>query len=56
MASRAFASPRFERAFIENMIRKCEGNRELAAQHMGINPSTLYRKLSEADATTKVVT
>ena len=43
------ATQRFERAFIENMIRKCEGNRELAAQHMGINPSTLYRKLSEAD-------
>ena len=44
------ATHRFEIAFIENMIRKCEGNRELAAQHMGINPSTLYRKLSEADA------
>jgi len=37
----------FQKTFIENIIRKCDGNREDAAKCMGINPSTLYRKLSE---------
>lgn len=45
------ATLNFEKKFIKNMIQKCGGNREKAAKKMGINPSTLYRKLSEHQQT-----
>jgi DNA-binding NtrC family response regulator len=37
----------FERAHIYRILREAGGNREEAARSLGINPSTLYRKLSE---------
>ncbi len=41
----------FERDFVRRVIADCNGNREEAARRMNINPSTLYRKLSEAEPT-----
>jgi DNA-binding NtrC family response regulator len=34
-----------ERALIREALRKHQGNRSLASRELGINPSTLYRKL-----------
>ncbi|MBN2803208.1 MAG: sigma 54-interacting transcriptional regulator [Deltaproteobacteria bacterium] len=36
-----------EKTLIVNALRKHNGNRELAALELGINPSTLYRKLKQ---------
>jgi two-component system response regulator HydG len=41
------ATHAFEKKFIERIIQKCGGNREQAAEKMGINPSTLYRKMKD---------
>jgi DNA-binding NtrC family response regulator len=46
------ATKRFERQFIQTVIDKCGGNRDKAAERMGVNPSTLYRKLKELDQET----
>jgi DNA-binding NtrC family response regulator len=37
----------FERYFITQILEKCQWNKEAAARKMSINPSTLYRKMSE---------
>lgn len=37
----------FERSFISRILRECGGNKEQAAREMGINPSTLYRKMAD---------
>jgi transcriptional regulator of acetoin/glycerol metabolism len=34
-----------EAAHIRNTLRRCHGNRTAAARELGINPSTLFRKL-----------
>lgn len=34
-----------ERQLIEDTLVRCDGNRRLAAQELGVNPSTLYRKI-----------
>ena len=39
------AVDRFERAHIALVLRLCEGNREKAAEELGISPATLYRRL-----------
>ena len=39
------AVDRFERAHIAMVLRLCEGNREKAAEELGISPATLYRRL-----------
>jgi len=36
-----------ERRIIEAAIRQCDGKVRLAAKHLEVNPSTLYRKLKE---------
>lgn len=38
-----------ERAYIEHVIRAEDGNKTRAAEVLGINPSTLYRKLKRYD-------
>ena len=37
----------YERQLIQRVIQECGGNKEEAARQLGINSSTLYRKLSE---------
>ena len=37
----------YERQLILHAIQECGGNKEEAARKLGVNPSTLYRKLSE---------
>ncbi|RMG67369.1 MAG: sigma-54-dependent Fis family transcriptional regulator [Calditrichaeota bacterium] len=37
----------FERAHILRILQACGGNKEQAARRLGINPSTLYRKLAD---------
>ncbi|MCB0261563.1 MAG: sigma-54-dependent Fis family transcriptional regulator [Calditrichaeota bacterium] len=37
----------FERQFIHQVLSNCNWNKEEAARKMGINPSTLYRKMSD---------
>ena len=39
------AVDRFERSHIALVLRLCEGNREQAAEELGISPATLYRRL-----------
>lgn len=39
----------FERNFLLRVIADCNGNKEEAARRMNINPSTLYRKLTDLD-------
>jgi two-component system response regulator HydG len=39
------AVDRFERSHIALVLRLCEGNRERAAEELGISPATLYRRL-----------
>ena len=39
------AVDRFERSHIALVLRLCEGNREKAAEELGISPATLYRRL-----------
>ncbi len=39
------ATDRFERGYILTALRLSEGNREKAAESLGISPATLYRKL-----------
>ncbi len=39
----------FERNFISRVLNECGGNKEKAAREMGINPSTLYRKMADLD-------
>jgi DNA-binding NtrC family response regulator len=39
------AVDRFERAHIALVLRLCEGNRERAAEELGVSPATLYRRL-----------
>jgi DNA-binding NtrC family response regulator len=39
----------FERDFLLRVIAECDGNKEEAARRMNINPSTLYRKLTDLD-------
>ena len=39
------AVERFERAHIATVLRLCGGNREKAAEELGISPATLYRRL-----------
>ena len=36
----------FEREHIRQVLRSTGGNKEEAARRMGINPATLYRKMS----------
>jgi DNA-binding NtrC family response regulator len=43
-----------ERTYLETAIQLCNGNITLAAQKMGMNRATLYRKLSESDGLRKV--
>ena len=38
------------RCWIRNVLMRCGGNRTQAARLLGIDPSTLWRKLKEADA------
>ncbi|MGD9888770.1 MAG: sigma-54 interaction domain-containing protein [Halothiobacillaceae bacterium] len=38
-----------ERAWIQHTLNTCQGNRSLAAERLGIDPSTLYRKLKSSD-------
>lgn len=38
-----------EERHIKQMIARCEGNKSMAAKMLGINNSTLYRKLKELD-------
>ena len=42
------AVAQFEQALIRRTIAECGGNKEAAARRLGVNPSTLYRKLSGA--------
>lgn len=37
----------YEREHIRQVLNACGGNREAAARRLGINPSTLYRKMAE---------
>lgn len=37
----------YERDHIRRVVLECKGNKEKASRRMGINPSTLYRKLAE---------
>lgn len=37
----------FESTFIRKILDECKWNKEEAARRMGINPSTLYRKMNE---------
>jgi len=39
------AVDRFERSHIALVLRLCEGNRDKAAEELGISPATLYRRL-----------
>jgi len=39
------AVERFERGHIATVLRLCQGNREKAAEELGISPATLYRRL-----------
>jgi DNA-binding NtrC family response regulator len=39
------AVDRFERSHIALVLRLCDGNRERAAEELGISPATLYRRL-----------
>jgi DNA-binding NtrC family response regulator len=39
------AVERFERAHIATVLRLCGGNREKAAEELGVSPATLYRRL-----------
>ena len=39
------AVERAERAHISMVLRLCEGNRDRAAQALGISPATLYRRI-----------
>lgn len=41
----------YEGAFIEHVLSDCGWNKEEAARQLGINPSTLYRKMSDLDIT-----
>jgi len=41
------AVDRFERAHIAMVLRLCEGNRERAADELGVSPATLYRRLEK---------
>jgi DNA-binding NtrC family response regulator len=41
----AEATRRFEKAYLENLLRHEAGNRRALATRLGIDPSTLYRKL-----------
>ncbi len=38
-----------ERLAIENALRECEGNRERAAEQLGLSPTTLWRKMKRLD-------
>jgi two-component system, NtrC family, response regulator HydG len=38
-----------ERAAIEEALRQCEGNRERAAEDLGLSPTTLWRKMKRLD-------
>lgn len=38
-----------ERAWIQHTLDACQGNRALAAERLGIDPSTLWRKLRHSD-------
>jgi len=40
---------RAERAHISMVLRLCDGNRERAAEELGISPATLYRRLEKLD-------
>lgn len=39
----------YERKLIQNMLTLTDGNREQAADRLGINPATLYRKMSDLE-------
>jgi DNA-binding NtrC family response regulator len=41
----------YEAAFIRRVLTDCGWNKEKAARELGINPSTLYRKMLELDIT-----
>jgi two-component system nitrogen regulation response regulator NtrX len=41
------AVDRFERAHIAMVLRLCDGNRERAADELGVSPATLYRRLEK---------
>ncbi len=41
------AVDRFERAHIAMVLRLCEGNREKAAEELGVSEATLYRRLEK---------
>ncbi len=43
------AVSRFERSHIAMVLRLAEGNRERAAQELGISPATLYRRLEKLE-------
>lgn len=36
----------YERTHIQKILTECEWNKEETARRLGINPSTLYRKLA----------
>lgn len=40
-----------ENVWISHVLKTCQGNKTLAAQKLGIDPSTLYRKLNTQKAT-----
>ena len=40
-----------ERIHIRDALRRCDGNRTAAARQLGINPSTLFRKLKSLKTT-----
>ena len=37
----------YEREHIRQVLSSCGGNREETARRLGINPSTLYRKMTD---------
>lgn len=43
------AVERFERGHIAMVLRSCSGNRDRAAEILGISPATLYRRLEKLD-------
>ena len=47
------ATERFQRGYIAHMLRKCDGNVQKAAEHMGVGRSSLYKKLDRLGVQTE---